>query len=231
MTDSHHWLKVDELFPSNFLGLSIFSLGVFIRLAGCSGLSGTRAAAIPAPTSLTISSGVSMVVTCACVGSLVPGGGLPTGRFCAYKSLSLSLSLLGSGEDEGEGEGEPTGCWGPRGGPIPPPPVVPTAGSSGRSGSGGLDGGMADRLRLWVAGVGASRTGLRRIGRLGKGGGAAGADAVLVLGILAGLRQSCSGSWEGALGFGDPERGIWVPIRQISSLARRNSSSTLLIFL
>ena len=138
---------------------------------------------------------------------------------------------MGGGEGEGEGEGEPTGCWGPRGGPVPPPPVVPTAGSSRRSGSGGLDGGMPDRLHLRVAGVRASWTGLRRIGRLGKGGGAAGADAVLVLGILAGLRQSCSGSWEGALGFGDPGSGIRVAIRRISSLARCNSSSTLLIFL
>jgi len=154
-----------------------------------------------------------MVATCVHVGSLVPGGGLHAGRFCTYKSL---WSPLGSGE--GEGEGEPTDCWGPCGGPIPPPPVVPTAGNSGRGGSGGLDGGMAGRLCLQVAGVGARRIGLRRIGRLGKGGGAT-ADVALVLGNLAGLRQSCSGSGEGALGLGDPGRGIRVAIRRISSLA------------
>jgi len=224
VTDFHHWLKVDELFPSNFSGFSIFSLEVFIWFLGCLGLSGTLAAAIPAPTSLAISSGMSMVATCAHVGSLVPGGGLPGGRFCTYRSSS---SPLGGGE--GEGEGEPTARWGPCGGPIPPPPVAPTVGNSERGGSGGLDGGMAGRLCLRAAGVEASRIGLRRIGRLGKGGGAA-ADAALVLGNLAGLRQSCSGSGEGALGLGDSRRGIRVAIRRISSLARRNSSSTLLIF-
>ena len=165
-----------------------------------------------------------MVATCTRVGSLVPGGDLPAGRFCGYRS---SLSLLGS--SEGDGKGELTARWGPCGGPIHPPPVAPTAGSSERGGSGGLEGGMADHLCLRAAGVGASRIGLRRIGRLGKGGGAA-VDVALVLGNLAGLRQSCSGSGEGALGLGNPGRGIWVAIRRISSLARCNSSSTLLIF-
>ena len=189
---------------------------MFVRFDGCSGLSRPRAAAIPALTSLAISSGVSIVATCTHVGSLVPGGGLPTGRFCTYRSSS---SQLGGGEGEGEGEGEPTGCWGPCGGPVPPPPVVPTAGNGGRGGSGWPDGGMAGRLYLRVAGVGACRIGLRSTGRLGKGGGAAGADAALVLGILAGLRQSCSGSGDGALGLGDPGRGIQIVIRRISSLA------------
>jgi len=220
-----NWLKADELFLSNFSGFSIFSLEVFTWFAGCSALSGTCAAAIPAPTSLAISSGVSIVATCAHVGSLVPGGGLPVARVCTYRSSS---SPLGGGEGEGEAEGEPASRSGPCGGPVPPPPVVPTAGNSG---SGGLDGGMAGRLCLRVAGVGASRIWLRRTGCLGKGGGAVGADAALVLGILAGLRQSCSGSGEGALGLGDPGRGICGAIRWISSLARRNSSSTLLIFL
>jgi len=165
-----------------------------------------------------------MVATCVCVGSLVPGGGLPAGRFCTYRS---SLSLLGGGK--GEGEGELTARWGPCGGPVPPPPVAPTAGNRERGGSGGLDGGMADRLCLRAAGMGASWIGLWRIGHLGKGGGAV-ADAALVLGNLAGLRQSCSGSGEGALSLGDPGRGIRVAIHRISSLARRNSSSTLLIF-
>jgi len=145
-----------------------------------------------------------------------------------FRTYRLLSSLLGEGE--GEGEGEPTDHWGPCGGPVPPPPAVPTAGNSGRGGSGGLDGGTAGRLCLPVAGVGASRIGLRRIGRLGRGGGAA-ADAAMVLGSLAGLRQSCSGSREGALGLGDPGRGIRVAIRRISSLARRSSSSTVLIFL
>jgi len=165
-----------------------------------------------------------MVATYARVGSLVSGGGLPAGRFCTYRSSS---SLLGGGE--GEGKGEPTARWGPCGGPVPPPPVAPTAGNSERGGSGGLDSGIAGRLCLRAAGVGASQIGLRRIGHLGKGGGAA-ADTVLVLGNLAGLRQSCSGSEEGALSLGDPGRGIRVAIRRISSLARCNSSSTLLIF-
>jgi len=158
---------------------------------------------------------VRIVATCARVGSLVPDWSLPAGRFCTYRSSS---SQLGGGEGEGEGEGEPTGCWGPCGGPVLPPPVVPTAGDSGRSGSGGLDGGMVGRHCLRVVGVGVSRIGLRRIGHLGKGGSAAGTDAALVLGILAGLRQSCSGSREGALGLGDPGRGIRVAIRRISSL-------------
>jgi len=108
--------------------------------------------------------------------------------------------------------------------------VVPTFDCSGSGGSGGLDTGTAGRLCLRVAGVGGSQIGLWRIGRRGRGGGAA-ADAALVLGILAGLRQSCSGSGEGALGSGDPGRGIRVAIRRISSLAWRSSSSTLLIFL
>jgi len=70
---------------------------------------------------------------------------------------------------------------------------------------------MEGRLCLRVVGAGESRIGLRRVVR--KGGGAAGADAALVLGILAGLRQSCSGSGEGALGLGDPGRGIRAAIR------------------
>jgi len=197
---------------------------VFIRLAGCSVLSGPRVTAIPAPTNLAISSGVSMVATCARVGSLVPGGGLPVGRFWAYRSSSPSL-----GGGEGEGEGEPIGCWGLCGGLVPPPPVAPAALTSGRGGSGGLDGGIAGNLCLRVAGAGASRIGLLRIGRFGKGGGAGG--TVLVLGALAGLRQSCSGLGEGALAPGDPGRGIQVASRRISSLARRRSSSTWLIFL
>jgi len=143
-----------------------------------------------------------------------------------YRSSSFSL-----GGGKGEDEGEPTGWLGPGGGPILPPPAFLTAGNGGSGGSGGLDGGMAGRLCLWVVGVGVSRIGLWRVGRIDKGGDATGADAVLVLDILARLRHSCSGSGEGALGLGDPGMSIRVAIRRISSLARRNSSSTLLIFL
>jgi len=124
-----------------------------------------------------------------------------------YRSSSSPL-----GGVKGEGEGEPTGCRGPGGGPVPPPPVVPTAGNSGRGGSGRLDSGMVGRLCLRVAGAGVSRIGLRRVGRIGKGGSAASIDAALVLGIFAGLSQSCSGSRLGALGLGDPGRGIRVAI-------------------
>ena len=216
---------MDKLFPSNFSGFSIFNLEVSI-LGPFTGGSACPAAPIPAPTSLAISSGVNMVASCVLMGSAVPGGCLPVGRFCMNRSSSFSL-----GGGKGEGEGEPTGWLGPGGGPVLPPPAFLTAGNGGSGGSGGLDGGMVGRLCLRVVGAGVSRIGLWRVGRIGKGGDAAGADAALVLGILARLHQSYSGSGEGALGLGDPGRSIQVAIRRISYLARRNSSSTLLIFL
>ena len=156
----------------------------------------------------------------------MPGSRLPVGRFWAYRSSSPSL---GGGEGEGQGEGELIGCRGLCGGLVPPPPVAPAAVTSGRGGSGWLDGGITGCLCLRVAGDGSSWIGHLRMGRLGSGGGAGG--AVLVLGALTGLRQSCSGSGGGALTSGDPGRGIRVASRRISSLARRRSSSTWLIFL
>jgi len=139
--DSHHWLKVVELFPLNFSGFFFFSLEVWIR-ALFAGPSEPRAAVILAPTNLAISSGMSMVASCAPIGSLVSGGGLPAGRFCTYRSSSSSLG-------GGEREGDTAGCPGLGGEPPPLPPVLPVAGSGGSSGSGvGLDGGIAERLSL-----------------------------------------------------------------------------------
>jgi len=140
-----------------------------------------------------------MVASWVLVGSLVPGGGLPAGMFCTYRSSSPSL--------EG-GKGDPTGGPGHGGDPPRLPPAPPTAGSGGSGGSSGLDGGTAARLCLRVGGAGASRIGLQRTGRIGSGGGTAGAIAELVLGGLTGLRQSCNGSGDGALAFCDPGRGI-----------------------
>jgi len=54
---------------------------------------------------------------------------------------------------------------------------------------------------------------------------------MLVLGSLAGLRQSCGGSGDGSLVVGDPGRGIQEAIRRISSLACRSSLSIRLTFL
>ena len=214
MTDSHHWLKADELFPSNFSEFSIFSLEAFIRFpfAGCSG---ARAAAIPAPTSLAISSGVSIVATSPLVGSLVPGGSLHGGRFCTYIPLSSSL-------DNGEGEGDFDGRPGLGGvlAPLPPQPVA--VGHGGSGGSSGLDGRSAGRLCLRAGEAGASQTGLRSIGRHGSGGGVAGAVAAMVRGGLTGVRHNCSGCGDGCLVFGEPERGIRVANRLISSLAHRS---------
>jgi len=221
VTDSHHWLKVVELFPSNFLGFSIFSLEVCTQatFAGCSTCCAT---AIPAPTSLAISPGVSMVASCGSVGSVVPGGGLPVGRFSTYKSSSPSLG-------GGKGEGDPPRCPDLGGDPFPLPPMPSTA-SIGGSG-GGLDGGTAAHLVLPVAGAGLSWTRLRSSGCVGSGGGAAGAVATLVLGGLTGLRQSCSGSGVTTLVLGDLGRGIRVAIQRISSLASRSSPSTWFIVL
>jgi len=207
-------------------GCSIFSLEVWIR-ASFAGRSRPHAAAIPAPTNLVISSGMSMVASWASIGSLASAGGLPVGRFHWYRSSSLS-SLLGGGE----GEGDTTLRLGLGGEPPPLPPVPLAAGSGGSGGSGGgLEGGTTDRLCLRPGEIGVSRRGLRRAGRIGSGGGVVGAVAALVLGGLAGLRQSCRGSRDGGLIFGDPGTGIWVAIRRISSLAHRSSSSTLFIFL
>jgi len=150
------------LFRSNFAGFSIFKLEVRIRTSS-TGRPGACAAAILAPTNLAISSGVSIVASCAPVGSLAPGGDLPVGRFCTYKSLSL---LLGSGE----GEGNMACCPGLGGEPPPLPPAPPAAGSGGSSGSGGgLEGGIADHLSLLVGGTGASQMGLWRAGPTGSG--------------------------------------------------------------
>ena len=117
MTDSHHWLKVDELFPSNFSGFSILSLEVCTRVP-LSGCPAACAAAIPAPTSWAISPGVSIVASRSCVGSLAPGRGLPVGRFRSYRSLSSSLG-------EGDGEGGALPCGGLDGGPPLPAPPIP----------------------------------------------------------------------------------------------------------
>jgi len=142
VTDSHHWLKVVMLFPSNFGGFSIFNLKVRIRTS-LAGRPGACVATIPAPTNLTISSGVSIVASCAPVGSLAPGGGLPVGRFCTYRSSSLSLG-------GGEGEGELTGRFGTCGGPPPLPPAPLSVSGSGSGG--GLEGGMACGRSLQVGG-------------------------------------------------------------------------------
>ena len=223
MTDSHHWLKADQLLPSNFLGFSIISLDAFIR-ASFAGHSGACAAAIPTPTSFAISSSISIVAICALVGSLVPDGGIPMGRFCTYKSLS---SLLGGGEGKGDLGGRPG-----LGGVLPPlPPPPPAIGHGGSGGSGGLDSRSAGCLCLHAGKVGASQIGLRRVGCAGSGRCAAGAMAALVLGGLTGLRHSCRGSGGGSLVFGEPGRGIWVANCLISSLARRSSSSIWVIFL
>jgi len=122
-----------------------------------------------------------MVASCGSVGSIVPGGGLPVGRFCTYKSSSPSLG-------GGECEGDPPRCTGLGGDPFPLPPAPPTAGIGGSGG--GLDGGTAARLILLVGGAGLSLTGLRSSGRVGSGAGAAGAIAKLVLGGWTRLRQS-----------------------------------------
>jgi len=223
VTDSHHWLKVDELFRSNFLGFSIFSLKAFIW-ALFAGLSGARAATIPAPTSLAISSSVSIVASYALVGSPAPVGGLPAERFCMYRSSSSPLGGV-------KGEGDLDGCPGLAGDPLPLPPLPPAAGHSGSSGSGVLDGGSAGRLCLHTGEAGASRIGLWSVGRTGSGGDAAGAVVALVLGGLTGLHHSCRGYGDRRLVIGEPGRGIRVAIRRISSLACCSSSSTWVIFL
>jgi len=119
VTDSHHWLKVVEFFPSNFAGFSIFNLEVVI-LASFAGCFRVHAAVIPAPTSLAVSAGVSMVANCPSVGRFVSGGGFPVGRFRSYRSSSSVSSPLGGGE----GDGDTAGLHGLQGGP-PPPPVPP----------------------------------------------------------------------------------------------------------
>jgi len=182
---------VDELFPSNFSGFSIFSLEVLIR-ASFAGHSGARAAAIPAPTSLAISSGVSIVANWALVGSPVPDGGLPAVRFCMYR-LSSSLPRDGMGKGDLDSRSDLGG--------VPPPlsPLPPAAGHGGSSGSDGLVGGSAGRLCLRAWEAEASQIGLRSVGWAGSGGGAAGAEAALVLGGLTGIRHSCRGCGDGAL--------------------------------
>ena len=138
MTDSHHWLKVDELFPSNFSGFSILSLEV-CTWAPLSGCSTAYAAAIPAPTSCAISPGMSMIASQSWVGSLAPGRGLPVGRFHSYRLLSSSL---GGGEDE---DGAPL-CRGLGRGPALPAPPVPWGLCSGFVA--GTAGGLCHRC--WV---------------------------------------------------------------------------------
>jgi len=123
VTDSHHWLKVVELFPSNFFRFFIFNLEVVV-LASFMDHSGTRVAMIPAPTSLTISVGVSIVANCPFVGSFVLGGSLPVGRFHSYRSSSSVSSSLGGGK----GDGDTAGLHALLGGPPPP---APPAGHSG----------------------------------------------------------------------------------------------------
>lgn len=148
VTDSHHWLTAVMLLPSNFAGFSIFSLEVRI-CASSTGRPGACAAVIPAPTYLAISSGVSIVASCAPISSLAPCGGLSIGRFCTYKSPSL---LLGGGE--GKGKGEPTSHLDPCGGPLPLAPAPPSVGGGGSGG--GLEGGMACHRSLRVGGLGGS---------------------------------------------------------------------------
>jgi len=92
----------------------------------------------------------------------------------------------------------------------------------------GLAGTAGGRIFL-VGGEKGSWMGLRRGSQFGSGGGVF--VGALVLGGLTGLHQSCRGFGVGALGFGDPGRGIWVAIRRISSHVCHNSSSTLVIFL
>jgi len=147
-----------------------------------------------------------MVASCVLVGSLASDRGLPTGRFCIYRS---SLSSLGGGEGERGGAGHP----GLGGEPPPLPPAPPAAGSSGSGGSDGrLEGGIADHLNLQVGGTTGSWMGLRSTGHTGSGGGAAAAVGALVLEALAGLCQSCNGSGVGVLGFGESGRGNRVAI-------------------
>jgi len=159
------------------------------------------------------------VASCVPVGSLAPGRGLPAGRFCTYRSSSSPL-------DGGKGEGDLDGYPGLGGDPPPCPPLPPAAGHGGSSGSGGLDGGSAGHLYLHAGEAGASRMGLRSVGRAGSGRGTAGAVAALVLCGLTGLRHSCRGCGDGHLVLGEPGRGIRVANRQISSLACRSSSLT-----
>jgi len=191
--------------------------------ASFAGLSGACAAEIPAPTSLAFSSGVSIVAICVLYGSLVPGGGLPVGRFSTYRSSSSPLA-------SGEGKRDLDGCPG-LGGILPPlPPMPPAASYGGSSRSGGHDGGSAGRLCLCAGEAGVSRIGLWSVGRAGIGGGMAGAMAALVLGDLTGLCHSCRGCGDGHPVFREPGSGIRVAIRRISFLASCNSSSTWVIF-
>jgi len=150
----------------------------------------------------------------------------------------------GRGGSDGGPEGGPADDPGGVEGGFPPRPAVGSSagglgdtrrlsssrrcrisGVMGRGGVGGPSAGITGRRRLLVGGAGVSRRGLRRAG------GGMGAVAMLVLGCLMGLRQSCGGSGHGSLVVGDPGRGIRVAIRRISSLACRNSSSILLTFL
>jgi len=116
VTESHYLLKAVGLFLSNFAGFSIFNLDVCIwaSLAGCPT---ACTAAIPAPTSWAISPGVSIVASWSWIGSLVPGGGLPVGRFLSYRSLLFSL-----GGVEGKGDTALRGGLG-RDPPLPDPAV------------------------------------------------------------------------------------------------------------
>jgi len=193
--------------------------------ASFSACSGARVAAIPVPTSLAISSGVSIVASCALVGSSVSGGGFPAGGPGRY--WLSSLSSLGGGE----GDGDAAGLLDLGGEPPHLPPVPPAVGSGGSGGSGRLDTGIAGRRSLLVGGAGVSRTGLQSAERTRRGGGVAGADTALVLVGLTGPHQVCKGSGDGSLVVGDPGRGIRVAIHQISSLACRSSLSILLTFL
>ena len=101
----------------------------------CSGTCPCHAATILSPTSQAISSGRSMVDNLGRVGSRVPGGGHPAGRFRSYRSLSLSLLLSGGG---GDGDGRTAGLRGVLGAALPHFPLwlprlrrVPRSGEPG----------------------------------------------------------------------------------------------------
>lgn len=201
VTNSHHWLKAIIFFPSNFSGFSIFRQEVCV-LPGL-GSAYCWALAMPSATSCTSSCGVNV------------------GRW-----------FLG-GDCRGDGVGGSSGDGGSDGGlegglPLPAPcGFLQPGGVTWPTGMAGMAGGRV----LLIGGKKGSQMGLHNGRQVGSGCGTFGAVGALVLEGLAGLHQSCSCSGVGALGFGDPGRGIRVAICLISSRACRNSHSTLVIFL
>jgi len=157
----------------------------------------------------------------------------PSATSCTrFPRVNVGRDLLG-GDGGGDGVGGSGGDGGSDGGLegrlLAPVPWGFLHGG-GKACSAGM-GGMAGRRSLLVGGATGSRMGLRSAGRSGSGGGVLGTVGALVLEGLAGLHQSCKGSGDGGLVREDPGSSIHVAIRQISSLAHRNSSSTLFIFL